>query len=96
MATASYKELMSQIEKLQAQAESARMQEIQTVIAQIHGVMEQYGITAADLGLKATRAKRKGATVAPKFRDPETGATWTGRGRAPAWITGKDRSKYMV
>ena len=96
MVTASYKELTSQIEKLQKQAEAARAKEMETVIAQIHGVMEQYGITAADLGLKATRAKRKGGTAAPKFRDPETGATWTGRGRAPAWIMGKDRSKYMI
>jgi DNA-binding protein H-NS len=26
------------------------------------------------------------ARVAPKFKDPETGATWTGRGKQPKWL----------
>ncbi|WP_042549613.1 H-NS family nucleoid-associated regulatory protein, partial [Ralstonia solanacearum] len=26
---------------------------------------------------------------------PKTGATWTGRGRAPAWI-GKNRDKFLI
>lgn len=33
---------------------------------------------------------RKGATRGPvpaKFRNPETGDTWSGRGRAPRWLT---------
>ena len=30
--------------------------------------------------------KDAGATVAPKFRGPD-GATWTGRGRKPGWLT---------
>lgn len=98
MATSSYKEITAQIEKLTKQAEQARAKELETVIAQIHQVMNDYGITAADLGLKsgATRGRRKTGTAAPKFRDSESGATWTGRGRAPAWIAGKDRSKYAI
>ncbi|MGD7248155.1 H-NS family nucleoid-associated regulatory protein, partial [Ralstonia pseudosolanacearum] len=35
------------------------------------------------------------AVPVPKYRDPKTGATWTGRGRAPAWI-GKNRDKYLI
>ena len=98
MATSTYKDLSAQIEKLTKQAEQVRAKEQETVIAQIHQVMGEYGITAADLGLKGApgRAPRKTVAVAPKFRDPETGATWTGRGRAPAWIAGKDRAKYAV
>ncbi|SEB11934.1 H-NS family nucleoid-associated regulatory protein [Paraburkholderia sartisoli] len=31
------------------------------------------------------------------YRDPEGGATWTGRGRAPAWIANaKDRSMFLI
>ncbi len=98
MATSSYKELTAQIEKLTQQAEQARVQELESVIAQIRQLMGEFGITAGDLGFKAQdRAKKKaGSTSAAKFRDPESGATWTGRGRAPAWIAGKDRSKYAV
>ena len=31
------------------------------------------------------------------YRNPETGAEWSGRGRAPAWLTSaKDRSKFLI
>lgn len=96
MATASYKELTVQIEKLSKQAESARAKEAQAVVAQIHAMMAEYEITGADLGIREPRAKKKSGGLPPKFQDPETGATWTGRGRAPGWIAGKDRSKFML
>jgi DNA-binding protein H-NS len=42
-------------------------------------------------------SKKSGGTVAAKYRDPKSGATWTGRGRAPAWIANaKDRSKFLI
>lgn len=31
----------------------------------------------------------KRAAVAPKYRDNETGQTWTGRGKAPTWLANK-------
>ena len=31
----------------------------------------------------------KRAAVAPKYRDDETGQTWTGRGKAPTWLASK-------
>ncbi len=32
---------------------------------------------------------------APKYRHPETGAAWSGRGRAPAWL-GANRSRFLI
>ncbi|MFP4829398.1 H-NS family nucleoid-associated regulatory protein [Paraburkholderia sp. BR10879] len=44
---------------------------------------------------KAVVAKQ--GSSAAKYRDPKTGATWTGHGRAPAWIANaKDRSKFLI
>ena len=37
-----------------------------------------------------------GDKVAAKFRDPETGKTWSGRGREPTWIKGKNREEFKV
>ena len=38
-----------------------------------------------------------GSKVPPKYQHPKTGATWTGRGSAPAWIADvKDRSKFLI
>jgi DNA-binding protein H-NS len=39
---------------------------------------------------------KAGAPVA-KYRDPKSGVTWSGHGRAPAWIAkAKDRSRFLV
>jgi DNA-binding protein H-NS len=47
----------------------------------------------------ATRAVgRKGQPKGPQpamYRDPKSGATWSGRGRAPAWL-GADRNKFLI
>ena len=46
----------------------------------------------------AGRKVRRGAgdKVAAKFRNLETGATWSGRGREPNWLKGKNRDDFMV
>ncbi|MPW24012.1 H-NS histone family protein [Paraburkholderia sp. CNPSo 3157] len=34
---------------------------------------------------------------APKYRNPATGATWSGRGPAPAWLaSAKDRTAFLI
>jgi hypothetical protein len=34
---------------------------------------------------------------APKYRDPVSGATWSGRGPAPAWLaSAKDRNAHLI
>jgi len=33
---------------------------------------------------------------APKYRNPETGETWTGRGKPPLWIRDKDREQFKI
>ncbi|WP_321852677.1 H-NS histone family protein [Burkholderia diffusa] len=38
-------------------------------------------------------ARRKSAKPPPKYRNPETGETWSGRGGAPAWINGKKQTR---
>ncbi len=45
-------------------------------------------------GVKAGQAKGK---LPPKYRDPKTGATWSGHARAPEWIKHvKDRSVFLL
>ncbi|MDO8359083.1 MAG: H-NS histone family protein [Devosia sp.] len=41
-------------------------------------------------------AKRKLGPAARQYRDPETGSTWSGRGKEPVWIRGKDRTKFRI
>jgi DNA-binding protein H-NS len=56
---------------------------------------------AAVKPLPAKDAKSVGAYVrGPQpamYQDPKSGATWSGRGRAPAWLANvKDRSKFLI
>ncbi|MFC7695045.1 H-NS family nucleoid-associated regulatory protein [Paeniroseomonas aquatica] len=54
-------------------------------------------LVAAQKPAKERKTRRsKGEKVAPKYQDPATGGTWTGRGREPAWIKGKDRGEFLV
>jgi DNA-binding protein H-NS len=92
---ATYKELKAQAEALLKQAETARRAEISAVVAEIQARMREYGITIDDLKGGAKKPKSRGA-VAAKYRNPATGDSWSGRGRAPRWLAdamAKGRSK---
>ena len=44
----------------------------------------------------AKKASRSGAGVA-KYRDPQSGKTWTGFGRAPQWLaSAKEREAFLI
>lgn len=92
-----YAEYVEQIAKLQSLAEAARQAEINDAIKQIKGLMQQHGVTVDDLG-SGNRAKpsKTKSSVEAQFKNPETGETWTGRGRAPRWLDGKDRDSYRI
>ena len=93
----SYAEYVEQIAKLQSLAEAARKDELSGAIQKIKELMQLHGITVEDLssGARTKPAKVKG-TVAAQFKNPETGETWTGRGRAPRWLDGKDKEAYRI
>jgi DNA-binding protein H-NS len=97
---ATYKELKAQAEVLMQQAEAARRAEIAAVVAEIQARMKEFGITLADLKGGAKKAKARGA-VAAKYRNPATGESWSGRGRAPRWLAdalakGRTKDEFLV
>ena len=96
-----YEELQAKIADLQAQAAKVKEEEKEQAIAMARTMISAYGITAKDLGLdkshKAKSGPKPGNKVSPKYRDPQSGATWSGRGKTPKWINGAaDRSAYAI
>ena len=94
-----YAELKAQIAKLQAQADDARRAELATVIADIRQKIAEFGLSATDLGFpQGARRGRppKKTPLPPKYRDPKSGATWSGRGKPPKWIAGKNRDRFVL
>lgn len=96
---ATLKELLEQQRALQAQIDEVKKVEIAQAVAQARQIVADYNLTAEDI-FTAPKSKggssTKGKSVAPKYRDPATGNTWTGRGKAPAWIAGVDRNQFLI
>ncbi len=95
----SLKELLQQRDALEKAIADARKSEIAAALSKVRELVSEYGLTAQDIFSSRTGRSGKGKTtgkVAAKYRDPATGQTWTGRGKAPRWIEGKDRSQYLI
>ncbi|MRW88754.1 H-NS histone family protein [Duganella sp. FT80W] len=93
-----YQEYKAKIAELENLAESARKNEIAEAKEKIATIMRDYGLGLADLGGVATKTKvsKPRAPVPTKYRDDATGQTWTGRGRAPKWLEGKNKDDYLI
>lgn len=91
-----YQEYTAKIAELQQLAEAARKNEIAGAKAQIAAIMKNYGLTVEDLGGAKAKVAKARVPVAVKYRDDATGETWTGRGRAPKWLEGKDKAQYLI
>ncbi|RQS06918.1 H-NS family nucleoid-associated regulatory protein [Burkholderia sp. Bp8998] len=94
-----YRELKAQADELMRRVEEARLAELETVLQEVRARVAEYGLTRTQIFGRqgsAGRATRRTATVVPKYRDPDTGVTWSGRGREPAWIKGKRRERFLI
>lgn len=102
-----YDDQIAALQKQKAEAVAALKSE---AVAKIKHEISVLGLTAADLGFvgefgdtgagtvntrAASATESTGKKVAPKYRDPVSGNTWTGRGKAPKWIDGQDRTPFL-
>ncbi len=96
-------ELLAQRAELDKKISDLRDESRIRAIEEVRKLMDEFGLTVTDLGGKSTSAKAQaeGKKVAPKFRDPETGNTWSGRGLQPKWLSaaiaaGKTLADYGI
>ena len=107
--------IQKEIEKLRKQAQSLQSKRRKPVIQSIVRSMKDYDITideiTAALGKSPAKAKSSVAKSKPagaarksvpaKYRNPATGDTWTGRGKAPRWVvdaeaSGQSRDQFLI
>ncbi|AYD66111.1 H-NS histone family protein [Achromobacter sp. B7] len=97
--------LTAQIEALERRARTLRANARASAVRKIVAQMHEFQISPSDVkaafgAMKPIRAKQKKALERPvprrvvpeKYRHPETGETWTGRGRAPRWLAAAERA----
>ena len=86
---------------LEAEQRAQERQHRADVLRAMRELLLQHGFKPAEL-IGARPAKSTGKSgggrtqVAPLYRDPTSGATWSGRGTEPAWIKGRDRQAFKV
>lgn len=62
----------------------------------VDGASELKSVAKAVVSPAKSKGQPKGAQP-PKYLNPKTGATWSGRGPAPAWLaTVKDRTRFLI
>ncbi|RQX90796.1 H-NS family nucleoid-associated regulatory protein [Burkholderia stagnalis] len=103
---ATLQSIQAKIQKLQAQAQELAAAKSTAALEKIRDLMEKHNVSVAEIeafvgkrhGRKSTAsAAAKKSTSTAKYVDPKTGATWTGHGRAPAWIANaKDRARFLI
>jgi DNA-binding protein H-NS len=95
-----YADVKKQIAQLEKKAADLRKVEVAKAVANIREQMVKYELTVDDIapgkssGKVKTAARSAKVKVAKpaKYMDPNTGKTWTGHGKAPAWIAGATKN----
>jgi DNA-binding protein H-NS len=90
-------ELIKQKEALETQIQAAHQAQHAEAVLKVKVIINEHGLTQNDI-FGGSKGPRKSSTnkVAAKYRDPLSGATWTGRGKSPKWIDGQDREKFVI
>ncbi|GJG98541.1 H-NS histone family protein [Cupriavidus pauculus] len=99
-----YKQLLAEKAALDEKITALRAQEVSEVTDRIRALMADYGLSVEDLAPKRGRGrppKPADATLEPKeplpakYKDPKSGKSWSGRGRAPAWL-GANPKRFLI
>lgn len=89
-----HRELIALKQDLDQRIAQAREAEGAVALDRIHDLIKTHGFTPAQVFPLpgADRPKFK-----PKYKDPVSGATWSGIGKPPRWIAGEeDRSVFEI
>lgn len=91
-------ELEERRAELDKQIKERKQLERKAALEEISSIAARYDISLQDLakhyrGFLQIQHKR---AVSPKYRDPLTGSTWSGRGRKPLWLKGKDPADFRI
>lgn len=94
----SSKTLIARLARLDRMIALARVKEAADARNRARTLVKKFGFTAEEVFGSEPSVEELGVAAAAgvKYRDPETGAHWAGRGRPPRWIVNRDRSQFLV
>lgn len=99
----------AQIRELKRRAETVRISGKASSLYAIVVLMRRHGITLDEIRAAARSSSMRVKArvpdarhkVPPKYRHPQTGETWSGRGKPARWLVaaeaaGADRSQFLI
>lgn len=97
-------EIEKQINKLKRKMRTLHSRQRRPVITSIIRSMIEYEITPEEIAQayeRRSKSSKSKSTAPARFKNPETGDTWTGRGRPPRWIVdaeskGQHREQFLI
>lgn len=100
MSSESLQELLARRAELDARITTQRAARRKDVVEQIVKLIRDYEIDwrmiearLLNVGSAWTQRRRH---AEPRYWDPDTGATWTGRGRRPHWLKGRNPEDFRI
>ncbi len=101
------------IAEAERQREARRESGKKELVEEFRAKAEAFGLSLEELlgksvqtgrpGAKASQTKKSGSAAPPpvKYRNPDTGETWSGRGRMPKWMAlagerGRSREDFLA
>jgi DNA-binding protein H-NS len=86
-------EKISAILSSRIKAEKHELEKRLAVLNRGNDIISQSG---ASLSLQNGKARRKYPRVLPKYRNPQTSETWSGRGKRPLWLVAAMKSGRKI
>lgn len=97
-----YLELLELQEQITRKVAEKKQEAIAEGIAKIHEIAKMYSLTVTiEEEKKTTKSNRMKKSSEPKYRDPATGETWSGKGPAAKWLkayedAGRNRAEFLI
>jgi DNA-binding protein H-NS len=86
----SLEELMKQREELESKIKQVKESERTKAINEIKRLSQLHGLSAHDVFDDIS------IKVEPRYINPLTGEKWSGRGKTPKWLEGKNREEFEI
>lgn len=87
----SLSELIAQKEAIEKKIKEIHENERKEAIKSARNLIEEFALTPDELF-----GKLKSRVVVAKYINPQTGETWTGRGRTTKWLAGKNPDDFLI
>ncbi len=89
-------QLQRQLGQLNLQLQEAKLREKRARLEQIEKDVREFDISEIELLRAGGYLKSRRRKVRPKYYNPDTGQTWSGRGKRPRWLVGRNLEEFLI